>query len=209
MMDVREKVKSVTTFVLAALVLALTVSFRKESLLWSSFLTFLLIIGINIVAKKIAGYYFETNVKHKFWSWYYFGFRKDSHFKTPLPMIWLPLLISLFSRGALWWLSVLEFDVEAKSERVSRRHGLYRYTQVTEWHMAWIAIWGIVGNIALAVLSYLAGFETMAKLSMYYAMWSAIPLSSLDGSKILFGSRALWITVAAVLLIIFGWGLAI
>tara|TARA_Y100000034_G_C6711807_1_gene314471 strand:+ start:97 stop:726 length:630 start_codon:yes stop_codon:yes gene_type:complete len=194
---------------ISSLVLALTISFKNNSVLNYAFISFLIILSVNILTKKIVGNLLETNVKTKFWSIYQWGFRKDSHFKTKLPMVWLPLIITLFTKGIFWWLAVLEFDVEAKTERVSRKHGLYRFTQVTEWHIAWIAIWGIIANLSLAIIGYLAGFELFAKLNIYFAMWSIIPLSNLDGSKIFFASRGLWMTLFTILLVFFGWSFII
>ena len=208
-MQENEGLKEITTVILAAVVLALVVAFANRDIFLISTLSFLIIIGSNLLTKKIVGYHFETKVTTSFWKMFKFGFRKDSHFKFPLPMIWVALVLALFSKGILWFLAVLEFDFEAKSERVSRRHGLYRFSQVTEWHVAWIAAWGVITNLILAVVSYLLGFELLAKLSVYYAAWSMIPFSSLDGTKILFGSRVLWIILAAVTAIFLSWAFVI
>ncbi len=208
-MGTKELEKEVFIIILAAVILALTVSFRQTQMFVASIISFLIIITANVLVKKLVGYHFETKVRTKFWTWYQFGFRKDAHFKKPVPMAWLPLLLTLFTKGIFWWLAILEFDVEAKTERVSRRHGLYRYTQVTEWHMAWIAVWGIIVNILLAIVGYGAGFELFAKLNIYFAVWSIIPLSRLDGAKIFFSSRGLWATIATVVGIMLIWGLTV
>lgn len=192
---------------IASIVLALSITFQETTLTLSAFLSFLIIISVNILTKKTAGYYFETEVKTKFWSMYQFGFRKISHFKKAIPMIWLPLLLALLTRGVLWWLAILEFDVSAKPERASRRHGLYRFTEVTEWHIAWISVWGIIATVFASIIGYLLGFEFFAKLGIYYAVWSLIPFSSLDGSKIFFGKRVLWIFMAIISLILLIWGM--
>ncbi len=204
-MNQREALKGFFIILLASIVLALSIAFQDTSLMLYAFVSFFIIISLNVLAKKAIGYYFETGVKIKFWSMYHFGFRKDYHFKKAIPMIWLPLILSLLSRGVLWWLAILEFDVEAKAERASRRHGLYRFTQVTEWHMAWIAVWGIIVNVIVAIIGYILGFEFFAKLGIYYAIWSLIPLSSLDGSKIFFGKRVLWTFMAIIGIILLWW----
>ena len=208
-MGTKELEKEIFIIILAAVILALTVSFKQTHIFIASIISFLIIITANVLVKKLVGYHFETKVRTKFWTWYQFGFRKDAHFKKPVPMAWLPLLLTLFTKGIFWWLAILEFDVEAKTERVSRRHGLYRYTQVTEWHMAWIAVWGIIVNILLAIVGYGAGFELFAKLNIYFAVWSIIPLGRLDGAKIFFSSRGLWATIATVVGIMLIWGLTV
>jgi len=208
-MDIKGNTKEILTIILASLVLALTVAFRDRTLFSTAAISFLIILTINILTKKSIGYYLETKVKTKFWSIYQYWFRKDMHFKKPLPMLWLPLIITLFTKGFFLWLGVLEFDVEAKTERVSRRHGLYRFTQVTEWHMAWIAVWAIVANLIIAIVGYVAGFELFPKLSIFFIAWSTIPLPGLDGSKILFSSRTLWAIVFTIAMATLAWALII
>jgi hypothetical protein len=208
-MEFNQNLKEIVIVLFAVIILGVSVSFWDISLLSVSLVSFLIIIGSNVITKKITGYFLEIGVDIKFWEWYQYGFRQASHFKKPVPMLWLPMVLSFFSRGYLWWLGILEFDVSPKVERASRRHGLYRFTEVTEWHVAWIAIWGIVVNIILGIIGYVAGFEIFAKLSIYYSAWAIIPLSSLDGSKIFFSSRKLWVVVSVIVLILTFWVMTI
>lgn len=201
-MNSKQNWKEISVVILSSIILALAVSFKNPKIIYASALSFLIILTINILTKKIVGYNLETRVRTKFWSWYQYGFRKDSHFRVPIPMAWLPLIVTLLSKGMFFWLGILEFDVEAKTERVSKRHGLYRFTQVTEWHMGLIAAWAIVTNLIAATIAYLMGFELFTKLSIFYVAWSIIPISNLDGSKILFSSKAMW-TIFAVIVALF------
>ena len=102
------------TIILASIILALTVSYKQTEILTTAIISFLLIISINILAKRIVAYKLETDIKTKFWTWYQYGLRKDMHFKIPIPMAWLPLLITLFTKGNLLWLGILEFDLKSK-----------------------------------------------------------------------------------------------
>lgn len=201
--------KEIITIIIASIVLAVTVAFKSNNLFYASLLSFLIIISINVIAKKIAGHNFETEVKTKFWTWQQFGMRKDMHLKNPVPMAWLPLIISLFTRGLVSWLAILEFDIEAKPERAAKRHGVYRFTQVTEWHMGLIAIWGLIANLIAAIIGYIIGFELFAKLSIYFIVWNTIPIGRLDGSKIFFSNRGLWATIFIIAIMVLGWGLFI
>jgi len=208
-MNTKDYGKEIAVVILATLILAITVSFRDSTIFYAAAASFLVIFVVNITMKKIVGYMVETDVKTKFWTWYQYGFRTDWHFKKPLPMLWLPLLLVLFTKGFFLWLGILEYDVVAKTERVSRRHGLYRFTQVTEHHVAWIAIWGLIANFVFAIGGYILGFELFTKLTIYFLAWSVIPLGNLDGSKILFGGIAKYsiiVTAAAIVLI---WALII
>lgn len=204
-MEWKDLGKEAIIILVAAIILALSVTFLKIDQVFGIFVAFAVLITGNILIKKAIGYYLETDVTTRFWSWYQYGFRKDQHFKKPLPMAWWPLALSLITKGYLWWLAILEFDVKGRTERVSRRHGLYRFSEVTEWHMAIIAIFGIATNLIMAVIGYIAGFETFASLNIYYAFWSTIPLSSLDGNKILFGSKILWFITFIICAIFLGY----
>ncbi len=202
-MDSKENGKEIATIVLASIVLALAVAFKNTTVFYTALLSFLIILGINTLTKKIVGYNFETSTKTKFWTWYQYGLQKNMHFKKPVPMLWLPLALAFFTKGFFLWLGILEFDVTAKTERVSRRHGLYRFTEVTEWHMGLIATWALAINLIFAIAGYIIGFELFAKLSIYFIAWSTIPIAGLDGSKIFYASKGLWtviFTIAMMLL---------
>jgi hypothetical protein len=75
--------------------------------------------------------------------------------------------------------------------------------------MGWIATWGIITNLVLAIIGYSFGYELFAKLSIYYATWSIIPFSSLDGTKIFFSSRVLWTILFAIILMFLALGFSI
>ncbi|MFA4960930.1 MAG: hypothetical protein WC548_04685 [Candidatus Pacearchaeota archaeon] len=208
-MEIKNILKESVIVLVAALVLSATISFKENSLLLYSAISFLIIISANVITKKIIGYFLEIGIKIKFWEWYHYGLKSSSHFKRPIPMLWFPLILSLISKGMAWWLAILEFDVTAKVERVSKRHGLYRFTEVTEWHVGAIAFWAIIVNVILALIAYFAGFEMFTKLSIYFVAWSIIPLSSLDGTKIFFASRKIWATMALIIGVLTVWGIAI
>jgi hypothetical protein len=201
--------KEIFTILLATIILALATSFKNTDIFYAAALSFLIIISANILAKKIIGFHFETAVTTKFWTWHQFGFKRNAHFKNPIPMMWLPLLLTLLTKGNLLWLSILEFDIKAKAERVAKRHGIYRFTEVTEWHMAMIATWGLIANLVLAIAGYILGFELFAKLSIYFIAWSIIPIGRFDGARIFYSSRGLWTTIFVIVVIVLGWGLII
>jgi len=208
-MITKEQIIEIIIILSAAVILGFTVSIPTLSEVAASIIYFIVIISANILIKKVIAYYLEAKVTTRFWSWYQFGFAKKSHFKKPIPMFWLPPLLSLISKGYLLWLAILEFDIKAKTERVSKRHGLYRFSEMTDWHIGVIAAWGIAINLILAIIGYLAGFEFFAKLNIWYALWSIVPISTLDGSKILAGSRGLWFTLLVIIAIFLGYSFII
>lgn len=197
-MEMNDNKKEITTVILAAIILAISAAWRDLSTSYIALLSFLIIIVTNLIAKKLIANHFEIQVRTKFWTWYNFGFKKNQHFKKPVPMIWLPFVISVFSKGFISWMGILEFDAIALPERASRRHGLYRFTELTERHMGWIAFWGVITTLITGIIGYIAGFELFAQLSFHFAMWSIIPIGRLDGIKILFANRMLWTITAAI-----------
>ncbi|MEI6058595.1 MAG: hypothetical protein WCP89_02380 [archaeon] len=206
-MDLKKFSAQALIIIISTIVLAITVSTNNLSLSTAAGISFLIILSSNFITKYIVAYILESKISISFWSIYQFGLRKDSHFKRPVPMIWLPIILAFITRGMFWWLGVLSFDVEPRTERVAKRHGLYRFTQMTEWHIAWIAAFGIIVNLTLAIIGYLLGFELFAKLNIYFAVWSLIPLSDLDGNKILMASRIMWFVLAVIVAIFFGFAL--
>lgn len=194
--------KEILVIIIAAIILGLSFSFPGFNNPLLLITLFFIIISINIIAKKIIAYYYEASIKTKFWRWYQYWFTRKSHFKKPIPMLWLPVVISLAFNGVIQWLGILEFDIQAKTERVSKRHGLYRFSQMAEYHIAIIAATGLVINLITAIISYIAGFTTFAQFNIYYAFFSTIPLSSLDGNKILFGSKVLWTILFIITLVL-------
>jgi hypothetical protein len=210
-MDFNKFWKECALVLLAAIILGVSFNYPLQgfSNLMSLFGIFIAIISINVLAKKFFASNLETDVNLDLWNWYQFGLGRKQHFKNPIPMIWLPIVSSLMTRGVFVWASLLSFNVSPRSERITRRHGLYRYTEVTEWHIALIAIFGILANIVLGVIGYFAGFETFAKFSILYSVWNLVPVSNLDGTKIFFGSRNLWFTMIVLVLAVFFWSLTI
>ena len=184
--------KEFILIILASLILGASLSFPGFSSFLSSSIYFLIIISINVLAKKFRANNVEAKAETKLWIWYQYGFRKDAHFKKPLPMFWLPILLSLITNGLFLWPAILKFNVNAKTERVSKRHGLYRFSEMTDWHIATIAATGIFATLILAIVAYFLNFEILAQLAVYFAFFSLLPISELDGNRILFGSKILW-----------------
>lgn len=209
-MKFSDTTKEVITIIIAGIILGAIWSYPgKVDNMPIFILFFLIIISVNLIAKKYVAFKFEAELKTKFWSIYHYGFKQGSHFKAPVYMLWLPILLSLISRGMIKWIPLLEFDVSPKIERVARRHeGMYRFTEILEWQIALIVMGGIIANLLLSLLGYIfAGYipggELFSRLNIYYALWALLPISGLDGAKMFFGSRPLWFTFLVITLIFF------
>ena len=198
--------KEVAIIILSSIIIGFIISnFQTSKILWYSILSIFSIVLINTIVKKIAGHHFESDVKVSLWEVERYGWRSENRFKKPLPAgVLFPILLKLISFGKLNWLAFLTFDVEAKVSRAARRHDIYTFSELSEYHLGVIAAWGIVANLFFAFIAYLIGLPpemNFVKLSVYYSLFNMIPFSDLDGNKIFFGSMILWSFLAAIVLL--------
>ncbi|MDP3965962.1 MAG: hypothetical protein Q8Q04_00340 [archaeon] len=153
----------------------------------------LIVILVNVAAKKIFSYYLDTEIEIKIWEVKQFWVKKHFHFQKPvLAGVFVPLIVKFISVGLVNWMACLTFETSGKVSRAAKRHGIYSFSEVTEEEMGWIAGFGIIINILFAVVAYLIGQETLAKLSITYAFFNMIPAFDWDGAKIFFGNIPFW-----------------
>ncbi len=195
--------KEVGSIILISLILGICLSSLQslEKLVHSSLLIFSIIL-INIFAKKIRAYYLETEIEHVSWTVQRFGFKPHQKFPKPIQagMI-LPLFLWALTQGAFVWMAALVFDIKGKVYRAAKRHGLYKFSEISEEEIGNIAATGVLANLFIAFLAYLLGFPLFAKFNIYYAVFNIIPLSDLDGNKIFFAKFEFWCAIAAITLI--------
>ena len=128
--------------------------------------------------------------------------------KRPFPAgAFFPILFAFFTFGTINWMASLVFDVKAKVHRAAKRHGLWSFSEMTEYHIGLIAATGIAVNLIAAVIGYFINQPEFAKLNIYYAFFNMLPISDLDGNKIFFGSKILWSFLATITLIGVGYAL--
>ena len=198
--------KEIGILLLVTIILALTISFLRMGIFAGILLAVFLILALNIAAKKIAAFYLESEVEIKLWQLERYGFKRHEYFKNPLQIgIFLPIIVSIVSFGNLFWMASMVFDVKPEIYRASKRHGLYSFSEMTEAHIGLIAAAGVLINLVAAVIAYFLGFPLFARLSIYYAFFSMLPLSDLDGNKIFFGNIVLWSFLSTLVLIGLGY----
>lgn len=167
------------------------------------------VILTNVIAKKIAARYVHTEAEIKIWEFQRWGVYERSKFKSPKPIgIFLPFLLVLLSypTGFIKMLTLLQTDIKPTIRRVSKkRGGLERFYEITDWHNGWIPGVAIIVNLCLVFLPYLLGKTeltiSIAKYSIYYAIWNMIPIGQLDGTKVLFINWKFWFFVWILILI--------
>lgn len=167
-----------------------------------AFILSVIIIGTNIIGKKISAYQLDSDIEHELWFTKRFGIKPKQRFPKPIPVgIILPILISIFSLGTFYLFTFLTYESRALKHRAAKRFGYYSYTEMSDMHNALIGAGGIIALILLAIITYLLPFShttTLSKLAIYYAFWNLVPISKLDGTQILIGSRVLWTVLASI-----------
>ena len=195
--------KEILIITVIALILAFTISLIESLKIFSyTLITVFLIILINILAKKVVSFYFDSEIEIGLWEIKRYGFKAHKYFKKPFPAgAFFPIITTAFSFGYIVWMASLVFEVKSKIYRAAKRHGLYSFSEMTEYHIGVIAAAGILANIGFAIIGYLINFPEFVRLNIYYAAFNMIPISDLDGNKIFFGSKVLWSFLASIVLI--------
>lgn len=171
----------------------------------------LVVILINITAKKIVAFNFDSELEIKLWSFRrmitpslskgaaFEGIKPHQKLKSPLPAgIFIPLILKVLTMGIVNWMACLTFDVKGTIYRARRRFGLYQFTDITEGEMAWIAFGGVFANIFMAIIGYLINAPLFSKINLLFAFYNVIPISNLDGNKMFWGVKNLWIFAAII-----------
>ncbi|MBT4376790.1 hypothetical protein HOD29_05435 [archaeon] len=195
--------KEILTVLLTSIFLGVIISLTDlQNLILPSILGIFLVIFINSVFKKITSYYLDTEIEIKPWEILRYGYKPNQHFKKPMQIgLFIPIILKVISTGIINWTAALVFDVKGKIYKAAKRHGLYSFSEVTEYEMAYIAAAGIFANIIFAIAGYLTGYLYFAQLNIMFAFFNMIPISNLDGNKIFFGRLTLWAFLAIVVLI--------
>ena len=195
--------KEITVIILVTIILGFTISLIKtfEIFIYTLGAVFLILL-INVLAKKVASFYLDSEIEIKLWEIKQYGFKSHRSFKKPFPAgAFLPIIATAFSLGYMTWMASLVFDIKSKIHRAAKRHGLYTFSEMPESHLGLIAASGIFANLAFAIIGYLINFPEFAKLNIYYAFFNMLPISDLDGNKIFFGNLTLWSFLASIVLI--------
>jgi hypothetical protein len=186
----------------------------KENIAYAFLMVFIIIL-LNIFGKKAMARYLDSEIEIKLWEIERYGLfgvssggliHPSKKFKKPIPAgALIPIIVSLITLGYVKWMATLVFDVKASVYRSAKRHGIYAFSEMTEYHIGIIAAAGIFVSFVSAVIAYLFGYEEFARLSLYFVFFNMLPLSDLDGNKIFFGSIILWSFLIALSLIGLGY----
>lgn len=199
MLNKKEIISVIVITIILGFVISLVETFNL--FLYTSLAVFLVII-INILAKKITAFHYDSEIEIKLWEIKRYGYKAHQRLKKPFPAgAFFPIITTAFSFGYINWMACTVFDVKTKIYRAAKRHGLYKFSEIPEFHIGLIAAAGIAANLLFAVIGYLINYPEFAKLNIYYAFFNMLPLSDLDGNKIFFANLTLWAVLATITLI--------
>lgn len=185
--------KEAGSIILAIVILAFANSFTNFDMFLKSLIFFAIILIIYIASKKAAAFYLDCREETKIWMFQRFGFSEKNYLKSAFPIgIILPFILTVLSLGWIKWFAVLQSDISGTSTRAVRKHDFYSYSELTEWHLALISAAGVVSMFIVALISYLLNYPELSRLCIYYLAFNMIPIGKLDGTKVFFGSRALF-----------------
>ncbi|MBU2522740.1 MAG: hypothetical protein KKE23_00420 [Nanoarchaeota archaeon] len=182
--------KEVLSIFLAAIILGYIESFTKFT--WINWLIFsgmgLAIVGVHVLGQKICATVFDSDTETSIWKMERFWFPQSRYFKTPIPTgLLIPLSALFISFGYFKFMTLITFEASPLP------HKIKPFSKITEYQLAIIALSGSIANMVIAFFSFLFGFNEFAMLNIYFAFFSLIPFSTLDGTKVFFGSRLLWL----------------
>jgi Zn-dependent protease len=193
---------------IAVILMTLILSFYKENFytekLLSNFLISLIIISISIFAKKLVAHKIDVEINHKILELRRYWIGTSNYLKNPLPIgIIFPLILSFISTGIWRFLTFLEYTTKALPAKAVKKYGRGRFSNVNEWDDAIIAFYGICAVFLIAIIAKIAlaynlsttilPLNELARYALYYGIFNMIPFGLLDGNKIFFGSRALYV----------------
>ncbi len=171
----------------------------------NNFLSTLILVAVVVltffVGMKIASKLFNYGVEFGVWELKYYGFSEESkfpykvkivgfeifrlNFLLPIGII-IALLITLISNGILYFTAIFTVKFKEKKKIGKERIYLKGFTKA--------AILSIVVLIMLILnlLFKVGGIERGFLIGFWFIIWNLMPVGSLIGSKIFFGSRVLY-----------------
>lgn len=182
--------REILTIVLAAMIIGYVESFSRFS--WMEWLSMsalgLAVVAVHSLGQKIGAMMFDATTETSIWKVESFWFTKKRHFSKPFPAgLFFPLILLFATFGYLKFLAVTTFEVSAFPSKMRA------FAKVTELQIAVIALSGSIANALVSLASFILGFREFAMLNLFFIFFNLLPISALDGAKIFFGSRLLWV----------------
>ncbi len=210
-MEKREIVSAIIAIMLCGVVLSFNKGELDSLLLFYSLIVSAIIILLSLASKIIVAKNLGLGMTAEIWKFQRYGIIAKQKFKKPFPIgLLAALILALITNGTLKFLAFLQFNFTALPVRVVKKYGSKRFSGIMEWDGALMVFYSTLPLLLLAVISSffdIGIFSMISKYSLIYAISNLIPLGQLDGTKLYFGSRPLfvftWILTAFSALFVF------
>lgn len=199
------------SIIIAIILMSILLMFSYNILAFNIFYIIIpiLIISIFVIVQKRVANYIDVSIQIKNWEMSRWWISTWAELRKAIPVgIIFPLLLGFLSGGMIKMLSLLQFNATALPSKSVKRYGARRISGIMEWDDALIGFYSILAVGLLAILaSFLSysffPFHELARFSFYFIIWNLLPISVLAGSKILFGSRPLYIFTLVLTILTF------
>lgn len=180
-----------------------------------NFVIIFLLVLVSFLFRELVikywAYRHDSKVDYRLWVVNRFGFKKWERFDrsglkrgVPLGVI-IAFIVTVLSNGLLYFCAVGENEVIVnKKARTGRKQ-----IELNNYEDAIIQLSAVFANVFLMVLGMSVfswfGFDTsmFIKINFFIAVFAMIPLSRLEGAKIFFGSRNLYVFALATIIMAF------
>jgi len=176
----------------------------------TNFIKVFVLVGISVfihdLAHDLAAKRYGFISEYRIWGLKKFGLsRKERYPKTinlfgkkftlnvfPIGIV-IAIFLTLISNGKLFFTAISSYGLMIKkSHRIGRK-----YIEVTDFQEAKIALAGPMANILLAIILSIFNssgvFSTLILINSLMPVFDMIPFPGLDGSKVFWGSKPLFI----------------
>ena len=196
-MEKREILSVTVSIILCAVVISFIDGEIRAPFLLSALAISAVIILISVCSKKLTAGNIDVGIKLKIWEFQRYGLAAKQKFRSPFPIgLLLPLILVIISNGMLKFLAFLQFESKALPAKAVKKYGLRRFSGIMEWDDALIVFYSVLPLMILAIAASFfdsAFFNSLSRYSMFYVISNLIPISQLDGTKLFFGSRPLFV----------------
>ena len=171
--------------------------FTVERFLYSFIFSFFIIL-VFVIAQKSVANILGIDMKYKLWTFRQFWIKWHYRLNWDFP-IWivLPLLLSIISGGFLKWTAFLVFVTKTTAKKAAKK-----FSEIKEFDLALIASSGIFAVLVLSLILKLFTLDDFASIAVWFSFLNCLPIGNMNGTKILFGSKILWIFITVLTIVI-------
>jgi len=168
-----------------------------------------LIIITSVSIKNLVGKVIDVSISHSIWEFKRFWITYHSKFRRPIPVgALVPVILSFFSTGKVKFLTLLQYESKALPSKIVKKYGRRRFENIMEWDDALVVFYSMVGLLILGCAAKFAGdimpfkfFLFLSKYCLYYPLANMIPFGSLDGMKLIMGSKPLYVFTLVLIVV--------